>query len=130
MSISNILICAIIVVIVIKIVDNYEYYTREDYNYITSETDFNNYINEGRYNDSKIFKEWNNLSECDKNFIKDLICHEMLLYKKKKPCFKKMARSAFRQIVITSILSVFLLSASFGKTLKQNSVGYFISNVI
>lgn len=130
MGLTNVIICVIIILIVAKLLDSYTYYINEDYNYITSCNDFIQYIDEGRYKNSKICSIWVQLEKDDKIFIRDLMCHEILNYKESKPSFKKMYKSACKQILMTSILSALALSSSFTKNIKQNSLGYFVSNIV
>lgn len=126
----NILIALILLAIIAQLIDSYYYYNKEDHKYITSNDDFIKYLNEGRYDNSSICRKWQSLEDCDKVFLRDLMCHEIINYKDKKPGFKKMYKSACKQIVVGSLLSAALLSSSFTKNVKQNSLGYFISNVI
>lgn len=129
-KILNALVCAIIIAILLQLVDSYYYYINEDNKYITSSDDFIKYLNEGRYSESAICKKWQSIDDYDRVFLRDLMCHEVINYKDKRPGFKKMYRSACKQIVVGSLLSALLLSSSFTKSVKQNSLGYFISNVI
>lgn len=129
-KILNGVVCAIIIAIILQLADSYYYYINEDDKYITSSDDFIKYLNEGRYSESAICKQWQSIEDCDRVFLRDLMCHEIINYKDKRPGFKKMYRSACKQIVVGSLLSALLLSSSFTKSVKQNSLGYFISNVI
>jgi len=130
MNTANTIICVIIILIISKLIDSYTYYINEDYNYITSKHDFEQYMQEDRYKNSILCSKWLQLKEIDRIFIRDLICHEMLNYKESRPSFKKMCKSACKQIIIASILSAALLSSSFTKNIKQNSLGYFVSNIV
>ncbi len=130
MNLLNAIVAAILISIVIKIFFSYLYFLEEDHKYITSNDDFINYLNEGRYDNSELCSSWKALCKEDKIFVRDLMCHEIINYKDKKPCFKKIYKSAIKQIILTSALSAILLSSSFSKSVRQNSLGYFISNVI
>lgn len=126
----NILVAVILLAIIVQLVDSYYYYEREDSKYITSNDDFIKYLNEGRYDNSSLCRKWQSIEDCDRVFLRDLICHEIINYKDKRPGFKKIYKSACKQIIVGSLLSALLLSSSFTKNVKQNSLGYFISNVI
>lgn len=123
-----VLICIIIFFILLKLAISYRYYTEFDDSYITAPTDFDEYSY--RYEPGRLFWEYKKLCPSDKLFIRDLICHEVLKYKQHKPSFKKMCRSASKQILGTSMLSSVMLGSSIAKTVTQNSLGYFVSNVI
>lgn len=130
MYISTIFIYLAVLFVIVKLYTSYIYYIEEEDNYITSTRDFDTYITEGRYNNSKLCNKWVELNEDEKKFIRDLICHEVLNYKEKKPSFNKTLKSACKQIILSSLLSGYLLSSSIEKSVKQNSLSYFISNVI
>jgi hypothetical protein len=130
MCISTIFIYIAILFVIIKLYDSYKYYVQEEDNYITSTEDFDKYIALGRYKNSKLCGNWINMDEDERKFIRDLICHEVLNYKEKKPSFNKNLKTACKQLIITSVLSGYLLSSSIEKSFKQNSLSYFISNVI
>lgn len=130
MTISTIFIYIAIIFVIIKLYDSYIYYLEEEDNYITSTEDLDKYISQGRYQNSKLCQKWVNMDEEEKKFMKDLICHEVLNYKEKKPSFNKNLKSVCKQLIITSLLSGYLLSSSIEKSFKQNSLSYFISNVI
>lgn len=130
MNISTIFVYIAILIVIIKLYNSYTYYIEEDDNYITSTEDFDKYIESGKYNNSKLCKKWINIDEDERKFIRDLICHEVLNYKEKKPSFNKNLKSACKQLIVASVLSGYLLSTSVEKSFKQNSLSYFISNVI
>ncbi len=130
MNISTIFVYIAILIVIIKLYNSYTYYIEEDDNYITSTEDFDKYIESGKYNNSKLCKNWINIDEDERKFIRDLICHEVLNYKEKKPSFNKNLKSACKQLIVASVLSGYLLSTSVEKSFEQNSLSYFISNVI
>lgn len=130
MCISTVFIYLAVLFVIVKLYMGYIYYIEEDDNYITSTEDFDTYVSEGRYKDSKLCNKWEKMNDDEKKFIRDLICHEVLNYKEKKPSFNKTLKSACKQIIISSLLSGYILSSSIEKSFKQNSLSYFISNVI
>lgn len=130
MCISTVFIYLAVLFVIVKLYTSYIYYIEEDAHYITSTRDFDAYIAEGRYKNSKLCHKWERMDEEERKFIRDLICHEVLNYKEKKPSFNKNLKSVCKQIIISSLLSGYLLSSSLEKSFKQNSLSYFISNVI
>lgn len=121
----------IILFILYTLITEYMYYNEKDYLYITDKEDFFKYEENGRYDRSLLYKYYkNNTSDCDKLFIRDLICHEILNYKEVKPSFKKKCKSIVRNILFASIGSGFILNSSFSRSFKQNTLGYFMTNMI
>jgi len=127
---TMLLIYIIILLIIIKLVQSYVYYENNDDYFITSKNDFDKYMSSGRYSKSKLAKIYNNLNDYDKLFIRDLMCHTVLEHKESKPSFKKICRSATRQIVGASVLNSLVLNSSVTKVMSQNVLGFFVSNVI
>jgi len=126
----SVIIQIILLFILLKLIDSYIYYKKEDNNYVTNITDLYKYEKEGRYCNSKLYNKWKRLSSSDKIFIRDLICHELLNYKQNKPSFKKMTKSACKQLLGSTLFSSYVLSSPFQKALSQNSLGFFVSNII
>lgn len=122
------LIFIILILIILKISQSYIYYNDNDDQYITEVGDLEKYSH--RYSKGRLYRLYNNLNDYDKLFVRDLLCHTMLEYKNVKPSFKKMCKSATKQIVGSTVLSTAVLGNSASKAIGQNVLGFFVSNVI
>lgn len=130
MTFQNSLMSFIIIFIIYTLISEYFYYIHSDPLYITSKDDFYKYELEGRYVNSTLYNNYKSLDNNDKLFIRDLICHEILNYKEEKPNFKKRCKSISRSIFLSTLGSYMFLNSSIAKTFKQNTLGYFMTNMI
>jgi hypothetical protein len=130
MDIQNAIFGSIFIFIIYTLATEYFYYAETDPFYITSKTDFHKYESEGRYDDSELYNKYKKMKETDKIFFRDLICHEILNYKDERPNFKKRCKTISRNIFLSTFGSYIFLNSSIAKTLKQNTLGYFMTNMI
>ncbi len=125
------LLCTIMVIVIIYlIIRDYLYYKTEDPWMITNIGDLDNLIAQHKYAGSSLCEQYSRLSDADKAFAEDYIAHSMLSHKSVRPSFKKRYGGFVKQIFIASIISFVVFSSSMKKQLKQNTVNYFISNLL
>lgn len=125
------MICAMMAaVIAIVLISDYNYYMAEDPTMVTASGDFEKFQAEGAYKDSQLFQRFGSLSHCDRLFLRDYMASTVLEWKARKPSFYKRSKSLFKQIVVATVISGVVFSASPSKLVKQNTVNYFVSSLL
>lgn len=127
---SGILCVVMVIVIVYVIVNDYLYYKKEDEWMVTNVGDMDKLAKMHKYDNSELYTRYNSMSDSDKVFMDDYIAHCMLEHKTRRPCFKKKYNGIIKNILISSVVYMFVFASPITKYIKQNTVNYFISNLL
>lgn len=130
---NNIIINCIIVISAIYLIYmlylDYLYQTKNRENFILEITDFEDHLD--RYEDSKLFKMYNNLSPEDKLFLEDYINYVRTKDRKTKPRFNKKMKSLKDNIIFAALTSNIGSFTAFSaiNTLKSNTLHHFTTTL-
>lgn len=127
---SGLLCVVMIVVIVYVIVNDYLYYKREDEWMVTNVGDMDKLSDMHKYDNSRLYALYSTMSDSDKAFMQDYVAHCMLEHKVRRPCFKKKYNGIVKQVLLASVVYMFVFASPITKYIKQNTVNYFISNLL
>ena len=124
-NISSVIVIILVCIIIYYLFSDLLYYDKEEDNYFTEVGDFEKY--QYRYNNSKLYQQYMQLSDDDKYFINNLVnkCH--LENKTNKPKFNKRLKDLRNRLILGTLISSIIFSSSLIKVFKLNIVNYFIT---
>ncbi len=125
MNIGSLIAVILVIIILYTLFSDMVYYDKYDEDYITNIGDFEKY--ESKYEKSKLYKQYNLLSEDDKYFLSHLIGKYNLENKTHKPKFNKKLKDLRNRLILATLISSIIFSSSLTKVFKLNIVNYFIT---
>lgn len=125
------IIWSIIVLTIVSVLwQDYTYYVEKDPHIVTETGDFDNFMRSGKYDNSVLYSAYISLDSVDRQFIQDLVTDCKIRHKKVRPTFKNRFKQLCKQLFLASAISVLAFSGSWGKTIRQNTFGYFMMAVV
>lgn len=125
MNIGSLIAIILVIIILYTLFSDMLYYDKYDDDYITNIGDFEKY--ESKYENSKLYHQYNLLSKDDKYFLSHLIGKYNLENKTHKPKFNKKLKDLRNRLILATLISSIIFSSSLTKVFKLNIVNYFIT---